>query len=265
MVISWQLNKAEEKTKQHSNNKKLFPRKNVVYLLGCTSCPNGVILYIYIYLYIYKKTHIKALNQPAVTKIYWKGVNTGVLNEHQELQQGSRQSKKRGKGNRAKSRWWRKEANWWGKKWHWLTLVKKSCWLRFFPRTSQLGPGSVTGRSCHKYHFCHDKSFVTASIFCHDKRHFFVVTNTKVLSWQKWYLWQLPPMISEQHATLTDSGCKNNGHLLTPYSFKKGCENPLKVHLGDKHPLKLCMKTPDRYLWTHVQPWSVSHYQTPKH
>ena len=38
----------------------------------------------------------------------------------------------------------------------------------------------------------------TKDVFCHDK-HMFVATNTclswQVLSWQKWYLWQLPPMI----------------------------------------------------------------------
>ena len=276
-----------------------------------------------VYIYIYIKINIAALNQPAVTKIYWKGVNTGVLNEHQELQQGSRQSrvktvkekrqkesgkvkmmkkrrklmrkkvaltdtrqkklltqispqnitagaweshwsrqsKKRSKRNRAKSRWWRKEGNWWGRKWHWLTLGRKSCWLRkegnwwgrkwhwltlgrkscwlrkeanwwgrkwhwltlgrkscwlrkegnwwgrkwhwltlgrnscwlsFPPRTSQQGPGTVNGGSCHKYNFCRNKSFVTVSIFCHNERRFVVVTNT----------------ILEQYATLTDNGCK---------------------------------------------------------
>ena len=38
----------------------------------------------------------------------------------------------------------------------------------------------IIGRSCHKYHFCRNKGFVAASI---------------LLSQQKWYLWQLPPVI----------------------------------------------------------------------
>ena len=64
-----------------------------------------------------------------------------------------------------------------------------------------------------KYHFCRHKGFVATNIllslqkfcldthtFCRDKRrvfrdkHMFVATNT-CLSRQKWYLWQLPPMI----------------------------------------------------------------------
>ena len=53
--------------------------------------------------------------------------------------------------------------------------------------------------------FCHDKnmfvmtSFVTASILLSRQKSCFVATNmcvmTKLLSWQKWYLWQLPPTI----------------------------------------------------------------------
>ena len=79
--------------------------------------------------------------------------------------------------------------------------------------------GPVTGGSCCKYHFCGDKSFVVANdehmfvvtkhVFCHDRRcvlsqqthvcydkHEFV--TTKVLLRQRWYLWQLPPMIEDQ-------------------------------------------------------------------
>ena len=54
--------------------------------------------------------------------------------------------------------------------------------------------------------FCHDKPVFVATNFCHDKNytcgsscqwylnsmHRFVAT--KLLSWQKWYLWQLPPI-----------------------------------------------------------------------
>ena len=79
--------------------------------------------------------------------------------------------------------------------------------------------GPIIGRSCHKYHFCGDKSFVVANdehmfvvtkhVFCHDRRcvlsqqthvcydkHEFV--TTKVLLRQRWYLWRLPPMIEDQ-------------------------------------------------------------------
>ena len=59
----------------------------------------------------------------------------------------------------------------------------------------------IIGRSCHKYNFCHDKHVFVASKrvslpwqkFCHDKI-MFVVTKL-CLSQQKWYLWQLLPMI----------------------------------------------------------------------
>ena len=57
-------------------------------------------------------------------------------------------------------------------------------------------------------YFCRDKQmFVATTIFCHDKHtvvatkdSFFVATNnvfvaTKLLSRQKWYLWQLLPMV----------------------------------------------------------------------
>ena len=44
---------------------------------------------------------------------------------------------------------------------------------------------TITGGSCHKYHFCHDKSFVQnifvmtkLSYFCLTKDVFFVATNT---------------------------------------------------------------------------------------
>ena len=43
--------------------------------------------------------------------------------------------------------------------------------------------------SWQKY-VCHDKGFVMASILLPP-----MFVTTKVLSWQNWYLWQLPPMI----------------------------------------------------------------------
>ena len=84
---------------------------------------------------------------------------------------------------------------------------------------------TITGSSCHKYHFCCDKTFVetntslsqqifvmtkklllqqnyvchskhtfvmTKDMFCHDKH---IFTATKLLSRQKLYLLQLLPMI----------------------------------------------------------------------
>ena len=42
--------------------------------------------------------------------------------------------------------------------------------------------------------FCDDKSFVTTSILLLRQKTCFVMANT-CLSWQKWYLWQLLPMI----------------------------------------------------------------------
>ena len=76
---------------------------------------------------------------------------------------------------------------------------------------TQHGTFCIAGKSCHMYHFCHDKTFVATNTplsqqkFCHDK-HAFVVTKdvfchgkhtfvaTKLLSCQKVYLWELPPM-----------------------------------------------------------------------
>ena len=100
---------------------------------------------------------------------------------------------------------------------------------------------SIIGRSCHKYHFCCEKNMfvVTKHVFCHDKNMFvatnicwtslllsqqntsFVVTKacllrqnfcpdkhnfvmTKLLSRQKWYLWQLLPMIELKPSQAND-------------------------------------------------------------
>ena len=67
---------------------------------------------------------------------------------------------------------------------------------RLFVKTIPLSQENYVCRDKHlSWHkFCHDKhDFVaTKDVFCRDK-HVFVVT--KVLSWQKWDLWQLPPMV----------------------------------------------------------------------
>ena len=77
---------------------------------------------------------------------------------------------------------------------------------------------TITGGSCHKYNFCCDKYFVATSILLLHQKMCFVATN--LLSWQKLYLWQLPPMIDHSspifHWALwlkmmhhqTKSGCK---------------------------------------------------------
>ena len=86
---------------------------------------------------------------------------------------------------------------------------------------SSLTMHSIIGGSCYQYHFCRDKSMFVArkkkkawTYFCRDKhnfvatkdvfcrnKHVFVATNTcfiatKLLSRQKLYLWQLPPIIA---------------------------------------------------------------------
>ena len=70
-----------------------------------------------------------------------------------------------------------------------------------------LGLGFIIGGSCHKYHFCRDKSMlivtkvVATSILLSREKTCFVVTNTffvatnTCLSRQKLYLWQLPSMV----------------------------------------------------------------------
>ena len=98
---------------------------------------------------------------------------------------------------------------------------------------------NIIGGSCHKYHFCCDKqlfvvtkhllswqnnaccskTFVTASILLSRQKTCLVTTNasdtTKLLSWQKWHLWQLPQMIAK------DIG-NNDTHTGTDLSFL-GC------------------------------------------
>ena len=51
----------------------------------------------------------------------------------------------------------------------------------------------ATNICCNKHVCCCDKSFVTTSIFLSWQNKSFVLT--KLLLQQKWYLWQLPPMI----------------------------------------------------------------------
>ena len=54
-------------------------------------------------------------------------------------------------------------------------------------------PNCNIGASCHKYHFCREKNYkhvfvATKHVFCRDK---IILAATKVLSWQKRYLWHL--------------------------------------------------------------------------
>ena len=53
---------------------------------------------------------------------------------------------------------------------------------------------------------CRNKNVLWQAYFCHDKRHEKqVLVTTKLSSWQKWYLWQLPPIISLNYTKLTNS------------------------------------------------------------
>ena len=55
----------------------------------------------------------------------------------------------------------------------------------------------IIGESGHKYHFCRDKHVFVATnvILSRQKFRRDFVDKRRVLSRQKWYLWQLPPMI----------------------------------------------------------------------
>ena len=53
-----------------------------------------------------------------------------------------------------------------------------------------------------EYHFCRDKT----NIFCRDKHTFVAEKKTRVLSRQKLYLWQLPPMICAMAAKSSRAG-----------------------------------------------------------
>ena len=75
------------------------------------------------------------------------------------------------------------------------TIIGGSCHKHYFCGDKSF---VTTTTCCRKYHFCRDKSFVTTNTCCH-KYHFcrdkHVFVATKLLSRQKWYLWQLPPVI----------------------------------------------------------------------
>ena len=116
----------------------------------------------------------------------------------------------------------------------------------------QLITPTIMGGSCCKYHFCHHKTFVMTNmfvmtnIFCHDKsmlkqtsfsfdkssvttKDVSAMTNTfvmtKLLSWQEWYLWQLPPMITNSVQTKTKSTLEQDAPPPpTPPHFSSVCK-----------------------------------------
>ena len=110
---------------------------------------------------------------------------------------------------------------WWQSSWEWIVYL--------WP------PTPIIGGICHKYYFCRHKFFVKTNVcllwqntsfvmtkvclpwqnfccnkhmyFCCDKRHVLSwqthvchdkskLVVTKLFWWQKWYLWQFPPMIN---------------------------------------------------------------------
>ena len=84
----------------------------------------------------------------------------------------------------------------------------------------------VATNTCLSQNFCHDKNYLkklSRQNFCCDK-HTFVATKdpfcrdkhvfvAKKLSWQKWYLWQFPPLIRTLHCV--ESYCNNHCWSLT--------------------------------------------------
>ena len=170
--------------------------------------------------------------------------------------QNSRRKEAKGIGQSGKVKMVKK----WGK------LIRKKVALtdtRQKKLLTQISPQNITAGAWESHwRELSQVSFLSPRKFCH-RKHLFVMTKDIFLSWQTQKFCRDKYIGAACHSDW--QWMQNNGHLLSPCSFKKVFENPLKVHLGDKYPLKLCMKTPYCYLWTHVQPWPVSHYQTPKH
>ena len=110
--------------------------------------------------------------------------------------------------------------------------------------------------------FCHDKhTFVaTKDVFCRDK-HVFVTTKvslswqnfcsdkllsqqntsyvmTKLLLWQKWYLWQLLPMIfnslSTNHSVTSERETDQHTHTPLPYRRERN-QAPNRVCVSTTH------------------------------
>ena len=98
-------------------------------------------------------------------------------------------------------------------------LIDTDCWahancvVQFFMKRL-LSMATVTGGSCHKYHFCHDKSFVV-------KKDMFVVTKlllwqifvtTKhLLSWQK-YACRDKTFCHDKHVFVATNMCHNKNY-----------------------------------------------------
>ena len=65
--------------------------------------------------------------------------------------------------------------------------------------------------------FCHDKSFVAASILLSLQKRCFVASNT-CFSWQKFYLWQLPPIIDFNILSTTQGHLRMMNRRQNPYT-----------------------------------------------
>ena len=107
----------------------------------------------------------------------------------------------------------------------------------------------IIGRSCHKYHFCHDKSFVTTKICLPQQvlswQNIFVMTNTKVLSWQayfccdkRWVLSWRTHVYCDKHISVVTKFwlrqnyvCRDKTFVMTKYVF---CHDK-HVFCHDKH------------------------------
>ena len=97
------------------------------------------------------------------------------------------------------------------------------------------GGGPVIGRSCPKYHFCHNKTLSWQTRVCHDNTCHLsqqkYTCHSKLWSrqtyfchdkslwwqnvwWQKWYLWQLPPETGFLLGNPNTLGCPRTVHCL---------------------------------------------------
>ena len=80
-----------------------------------------------------------------------------------------------------------------------VLFVKKNCGdkIMFVVTKLLLRQIFVPTNMCllRQKYICHNKTFVTTSILSSQQKTWFVFVATKILSRQKWYLWQRPAMI----------------------------------------------------------------------
>ena len=83
--------------------------------------------------------------------------------------------------------------------------------------TTKLWSQQQTNICRNKHNFVTTKLWSQQAYFCHDKHAWFSEKRimffvTKLLSWQKWYLWKLPPMIVPKPTTAACSANQSAGH-----------------------------------------------------